>query len=304
MLIQKQFPEQSAFADWKKERSIDLKNGLDRLLGYPRLLSHATQRLGYTPDIKSPKTYNDKVQWRKIHDRNPLFPVIADKIRVQGYLRDTLGDAAAAPLFAKLYQVTDNVNDIDFDALPDSYVIKANHGSGWNILVRSGDRVDRDVVRSHCARWLRRSYGKLKQEWAYQPIPRRIMIEELVTRPDGRVPSDMKFSMFGDTCGMAMTFDDRFGDLSRQIMDEHWQPMPFTIDNLPNGAPSPKPALFDDMLVISRKIGAQFDHIRVDFMYTDTRIVLNELTLYRGSGMLPFDPPEWDRRFGDMWKLP
>lgn len=304
MLFQKPLKDSSAPMDRWFEAKLSAKARIDALIGYPRLKRMFEDRVGYNPNLTKPLTYNEKIQWRKINDRDPRFPVVSDKLRVRDYLRDLLGPAEAERHLTELYLATDDPDSIDFTRLPRNVVLKANHGSGWNAFLREGDTIDEARLRAELKRWLRLSYGKLKHEWAYQEIPRRILAEELLQGADGRVPDDMKFSMFRDTCGFIFWDDDRFGGYTQHIFDERWNVLPWRNADLDKGELPPKPPLFDDMLRLAKRIGAEFDMIRVDFLFTDTRAVLNELTLYRGSGMMPFHPPEWDRHYGDMWTLP
>ncbi|MBS0124408.1 ATP-grasp fold amidoligase family protein [Thetidibacter halocola] len=303
MHFQKPFRRRSALQDWLVETREQALARLDALAGYPHLRRMFRERVGYEPNLKTPKTYNEKVQWRKINDRNPLFPIVSDKLRLRGYVQDLLGPDAA-DILPRLHLATDDPDRIDFAALPANVVFKANHGSGWNIFLREGEPRDEDRLREEMRRWLRRSYAVRKHEWAYQHIPRRIIAEEMIQKPDSTVPDDLKFSMFRDQCGFIFWDDDRFGSMTQHICDDTWTELPWSNADLDKGILPPKPILFERMLDVARRIGAQFDMVRVDFLFTDERIVLNELTLYRGSGMMPYSPPEWDRHYGDMWTLP
>lgn len=303
MQIQKPLANRHRIHDMLHEMEISAKAWLDSRRGYPRLKRMFEKRVGYAPDLEAPRTYNEKMQWRKIHDHNPLYPVISDKLRMRDYLQDELG-AAAGDMLPELYFASDDPDRIDFGKYPKDMVLKANHASGWNIFLREGEPYDDARLRRELRLWLRRSYGKLKQEWAYQQIPRRVIGEELLTGADGHVPNDMKFTFFRDQFGFILWHHDRFGDFEEYICDAALTPLPWTNAGRKRGEQPPKPVLFDEMHDIARHIAKSFDMIRVDFLFTDTRFVLNELTLYRGSGMRAFEPVEWDRHYGDMWTLP
>jgi len=304
MHFHKPMPQRTPLQDRLFEAKLSLKAWIDAMTGYPRLRRMFRERVGYAPNIHAPTTYNEKIQWRKIHDRDPRYPVVSDKLRMRDYLRDLLGAEAAGAMLPRLYMATDDPARIDFAALPDTLVLKANHGSGWNIFLRPGAEADEAALRAEMARWLRLSYGKLKHEWAYQHIPRRIMVEELIEGPDGRGPDDLKFSIIGGKCEFIFWDDDRWGGFTQHICDRDWAELPWTNDDLPKGTLPPPPPGYDRMLEIAERIGREFDMIRVDFLFTAERFVLNELTLYRGSGMMPYDPPEWDRYYGEKWVLP
>lgn len=268
------------------------------------MLNYAERRLGYRPNIANPKTFNEKINWRKIHDRNPLFPKISDKILLRNEIVKRLGASTAAKVMAKLYAVTDKPYAFDFSVLPNAFVAKANHASGWNIFVTPDHPIEETALRREMAIWLRRSYGKFKQEWAYQPIRRKVLFEEFIQTKNGRAPDDMKFMFFDETCQFVLWDDDRFGEWSQHYLRPNWSPYEFSSLQLHQRDIPPKPFLYDNMLELAKKMAKGFDSIRVDFLFTEDRIILNELTLYRGSGMNPFHPPEWDRKFGDMWDLP
>ncbi len=264
---------------------------------------HAEKRLGYRPDYHNPRTFNEKVTWRKLFDRNPLFPIVSDKIAVRDEIRRRLGDADARRVSTELYTVTDRADRPTLADLPPSFAAKASHASGWNIFVSPQHPVDEPELRAQMRSWLRRSYGKTKFEWAYQPVPRRVMFEELLQTADGRAPDDMKFMFFDGTCHFVLWDDDRFGDWAQHYLAPDWTPHPFHSLDLTRRDIPPKPAMYGEMLAIAQRVAQGFDNIRVDFLFTEDRIVLNELTLYRGSGMNPFHPPEWDRVFGELWTL-
>lgn len=304
MRIQTKLPQRSWAGDLVHEWRLERRYRRDAKKGYPLLLRIAEKRLGYRPDIHNPKTFNEKVQWRKVYDQNPLFPIISDKLRLRDYLAEQLGNATAANILPELLLVTDTPQTVDLSELPDAWVAKANHASGWNIFATPDDPMDEAALRHEMTRWLRLSYGKKKREWAYQSIPRKIMFEGFMEGSDGRAPDDLKFVMFGDSVGYVMWEDDRFGNHSQHLVDEHWTPLDFTTNEYAQRDLPPPPDGYAEMLSIAKAIGKAFDHVRVDFMFTKDGFVLNELTLYRGSGMKAFNPVSYDRLFGDMWTLP
>ena len=303
MIIHNPQPERSRLGDFVNELKIELKLRKEARRGFPRLLDYAERRLGYRPDFKNPRTFNEKVMWRKIFDRNPLFPVISDKLRLRDEVRKRLG-TDADDVLCDLLATTRDPDRFDFSKLPKAYVAKANHASGWNIIVPPGSEVDISVMRHEMKKWLRRSYGKDKMEWAYQPIPRRVVFEEYMSQPGGKAPDDLKVMFFDGHCEFVLRVDDRFGEATQNFMKPDWTPYGFrTVDHRTHALPE-KPHLFNEMIKVGEVMAKGLDSIRVDFLFTEDRFVLNEMTLYRGSGMTPFNPPEWDRHFGDLWTLP
>lgn len=304
MLIHNPQPRSSRFQDAINEFKIEVKCRLDLYQGHRRLLDYAERRLGYRPNLENPKTFNEKTNWRKIYDRNPMYVRLSDKILLREELVSRLGLATAKTVMTELYATTDQPQTFDFKQLPASYAIKANHASGWNAFVTPDDPLDEALLREQITYWLRRSYGKRKQEWAYQPIQRKVMFEEFLFQENGKPPDDMKFMVFNGVCKFAVWDDDRFGAYTQHYMDRDWTQLHFTSKRLVSREMPPKPKFFDEMLELSERAAQGIDCVRVDFMFTEDRYVLNEMTFYRGSGMERFDPPEWDRTFGDMWTLP
>ena len=189
----------AAWRDWIGEKRGCALAWLDAVAGYPALRRRYRAKAGYPLNLAAPVTVGDKINWRKIHDRNPVFPILADKVRMRDYVAERLGPDAAG-LFPSLYQVTGRAAEIDLDDLPGGVVIKANHASGWIILLRDGAPVDADWVRRVCRHWLRRTYAPQKQEWAYAGIPRRILVEELILF-EGGSPTTSSFTCMTASAG-------------------------------------------------------------------------------------------------------
>ncbi|OSP56668.1 ATP-grasp fold amidoligase family protein [Pseudoruegeria sp. SK021] len=304
MHIQKQLPKRSRMGDYLHDARLRLNAQRDAARGFPALRALFQKRVGYAPDLDQPRTFNEKITWRKLYDRNPLFIQASDKLRMRDVVRDILGAEASADLFPKLYLAAAHPDELDFSALPADLALKANHASGRNAFLRAGQPVDEAKLRQICARWLRLSYGVDKHEWAYQHIPRRILAEELLTGAPGDALRDLKFNMFGDRLGFAQIDHDIFGDYRQDNVDDTWSALPFQGVYPASDVLEAEPSCFHDALAIARAIGRHFDYVRVDFMFTNNRFWLNELTFYRGSGMNPFTPPAIDLTLGEMWTLP
>lgn len=305
MIVQKKLPNRSAFSDFRDEFKIQLKAWKDRRNGYPDLRRRFVKFVGYDPDFENPRSFNEKIQWSKINNRNPLFPIISDKLRIRDFVDGEMGQGASEKLFPKLLAFGANPDKIPFEDMPASYVVKANHASGWNIFVTPDDPADLPRLRSNCRRWMRMSYGLLKHEWAYQAVPRRIIVEEYLDQPSGAPPNDLKFYMFNGKLGYVALDDDRFGDYVQHFADADWQPIEMVVKTeLSKRQLPPRPDNYEEMLAIAHDLSKRFDAVRVDFLTTAERYYLNELTLYRDSGLKAFHPAEYDWKFGDMWTLP
>ena len=179
---------------WVQHRLSDI----DRLRGFPVLRRRFHAGTGYALNLEQPRSLNEKIQWRKVYDRNPLFPILIDKVRMPDWARRELPESDHHCL-AQYIQVARRAEDIDFAALPEDVALKCNHGSAWNVLLRAGVPYDEDKVRRRLNRWLARKFGKRPDmhEWGYLDIPPRIAVQKLLLQPDGTLANDMRFHIFG-----------------------------------------------------------------------------------------------------------
>ena len=166
-----------------------------------------------------PRTFNELIQHNKIFKRNDLITKTSDKWRVRQYVKEKIGDRYLVPLWA----VVENPQSIDFDSLPDSFVVKANHGSGFNIFVTEKKRVERAKVDETLAIWLKTDFAAHQGEWAYRNIKRRILVEEMLVQ-DGEIPNDYKFFVFNGRVRMIQLSQGRqTASYRKNLYDEQWR---------------------------------------------------------------------------------
>jgi hypothetical protein len=276
---------------------------LDRALGYPLEKRNFRKNHGYELDLNNPQSFNQKICWKKIHDRNPLLPVLADKYKVRDYITSTLGKPVADQVLIPLLVATDDPDSLSFDRLPDSFVIKSSHGSGCNLLVHDKRTLDRSQVVARCRSWLKTSYGVRAHEWAYQHASKKILVEPMLKNRDGSIPSDYKCSMFHGKCGIIQVDFDRFEAHTRSLYDPQWN----KIDaqwKWPRGGDVPRPERLDEMLRLAEILAGSLDFVRVDFYLVDGRLFVGELTHYPERGRGRFTPREFDFELGRLWSLP
>lgn len=260
-----------------------------KLLMYPRL--------GYWPQIRDPRTFNEKLLHRKLYTDDDRFTCIEDKWSVRRYVSERVG----SEVLPEVYCITDNPESIDFDSLPPKYVIKPTHLSGPVILVSEGESIDRVQIRQKANEWLNRTHGTMKGEYWYNRIKPRIIVEERLYGRDSEVPRDFKFFVFHGRVEYIQVDYDRYSNHTRRLYDHEWNPQDFSL-KFPIGPESDRPDRFDKMVEIAECLGEGFDFVRVDLYNTrDSRIVFGEMTVMPGSGGERFCPVKYDYKFGSLW---
>ncbi|MGE0449670.1 MAG: ATP-grasp fold amidoligase family protein [Vicinamibacterales bacterium] len=278
-----------------------LQQPFERMRGYPSAHRMFQRKLGYALDLKAPRSFNHRLAWKKLYDRNPSLTITADKFAVRDYVQDRLGHEAARRILVPLLYATTDPESIPFETLPSDYVIKANHSSGRNVIVRDGV-VNRAAVVSDCKRWLRAPFDAVKGEWAYADIPRKIVVESLLLDETGDIPADYKLFMFGGACAVIQVDVDRFTNHTRSLYDPDWNRLSVTY-KYPDGRGASRPACLAAMLEIAEKLSAGFDFVRVDLYVVRDRIYFGEMTHYPECGLGRFDPQSYDFELGRRWPV-
>jgi len=275
---------------------------LKRLIG--KRLHHKLymyDRLGYWPQMRNPRTFNEKIMHRKLYTDNDLFSLVEDKWRVREYVANKVGEE----ILPEVYHVTEDPETIPFDELPDKYVIKPNHLSGGENFIIDGDKVpDKRLIIDECQDWLSQTYGQKKEEYWYENIPPKIIVEEYIDSKNHKAPIDYKFLVFhGEVKAIHVTYN-RFDDkeTKRDFYDRDWSPIDVQL-HFSKGDGVPKPDDLGKMIEISETLGSKFDHIRVDLYNPKSgEIFFGEMTVAESSGGNPFVPQEYDFLFGSYWE--
>ena len=259
--------------------------------------------LGRFPDLKNPRTFNEKIQWIKLNDRNPLMTLYADKYEVRKIVEKKVG----THVLNELYGVFETPDEIDFDLLPKSFVLKATHGSGWNIIVRDKSILEIKKARKKMKKWLEKNFYEKKREWAYKNIPPRIICEKYMENKDGSL-NDYKFYCFnGKPLFMQVDFG-RYSKHYRAFYDPEWQKLDFFIAKSRRVRRYEKeherPDSLTEMVKIASILSSDFAFARVDLYEFDGRTIFGEVTFYPKNGGGRFSPEYWDAEFGSLLKLP
>jgi len=256
-------------------------------------LEHVVFRVrhGYWPDLKNPRGFSERICAKKLHDRNPLLPILADKHRVRDFVRERLGPEADAILIPQIY-VTDDPDTIPFETFDGDYVIKANHGAAMTVFHRAGEPLDQDLVRARLKLWLAQDYSVWLNEWAYFDIPRRVVVERLI--------QDSEIYCIDGVCKLIGVFDryhespsSNYFDGDLNPLDLHLGPYKLGVGDLPEN--------IHEMITISERLSAGFDLLRVDLYSVEGQIYFGELTNYPGAGLSKIRPRKMVERLGQMW---
>jgi TupA-like ATPgrasp len=253
---------------------------------------------GRLPNLRHPETFNEKVLWRKLYDRDDRLPALVDKVRCKEIIGARYGHHYAIPTLA----VFESADEINFDALQPPYVIKANHASEMNLFILT-NQFDRKAVRRKAAKFLRADFAARTEDWAYSRVDRKLIAEPYMVTPEGYL-TDYKFHVFGDRTFAVEVIHDRFRNYGGYWCDRDYNHLNIKLYNYPayQGNVRP-PETFREMLALAEAIGHNFSYVRVDLYEFNRQVKFGELTFYSGGGYDRFDPPEWDLSFGQQWDL-
>lgn len=260
-------------------------------------------KVGYPLNLNNPQTYNEKLNWIKLHDRNPLFVDCADKFTVRNYI----AQLGYSNILNELYWEGYNPEDIPFDSLPSEFVIKVTHGSGFNIVCTNRDRLDRVETIKKLKRWLKTKYLKCYGEWWYGVERPRVIIEKLLKNQDNTPLFDYKFFAFNGEPHYVYvdTWKEGKHHINMYDINMNW------LDNVSMGYPNDTssdiriPDNYDEMVNIARVLSGNFNHVRVDlYSINNNKIVFGELTFTKGAGLDKIYPYSFDLEMGRLLKLP
>lgn len=277
MLAQKGF-----FDSWTDERYLKLTYRL---------------MIGKKLNLNNPQTFNEKLQWLKIHDRNYQYTSLVDKIEAKKIVGKVIGEEYIIPTL----EICDSFDEIDWEKLPNRFIIKCNHNSGGVIVVNDKKDLDKDSLRTHFNKLLKKNYYYNGREYPYKNIKPKIMIEENIQNANTKKQiDDYKLMCFNGKvkCSFVCSNRDSKEGLCVNFYDEDWNPMPFERHYPKNKQEFPKPKEYNKMVELAEKLSKNIPFVRVDFYVVNDKIYFGELTFYPGSGMEEFTPDEWDYILG------
>lgn len=258
--------------------------------------------IGRYPNLLHPTTFNEKILQRSLRP-DPRFINLTDKLLVREYISRKIGDKHLIPLIAAPDTFTREV----FDALPNAFVMKANHGSSFVEVVRDKSQTTFEELKMSADRWLATDFYDIVRERHYRKIKPRIFFEQLLLDKNGRIPADIKLHCFNGRPGQPpimylLVISDRFGASTHgDVYDADWNWLDIAIGLYKrSAAPAPRPGNLDAILDVAAKLCADFDYVRVDLYAPDNQVFFGELTFTPGAGVLPFTPDSIDYEWGKL----
>ena len=258
--------------------------------------------MGKDLDLENPQTFNEKLQWLKLNDRKPIYTTMVDKAEAKKYVAGIIGEEHIIPT----YGVWERFDDIDFDALPNEFVLKCTHDCGGLVIVRDKSKLDKTAAKKKITKCLKRNYYLTGREWPYKNVKPRILAEKYMEDEETRDLRDYKIFTFGGVPKALFIATDRESqnETKFDFFDTEFKHLPIK-NGHPNADSMPKkPKTFDQMLSLASELSKNIPHLRVDFYEVNGQTYFGELTFSHWSGFVPFDPPEWDKKFGEWLILP
>lgn len=259
-------------------------------------------RLGRKLNLENPITFSEKLQWLKLNNRKEEYTKMVDKYAVREYIADKIGEEYLIPILG----VYDRFEDINFDELPEKFVIKCTHDSGGIVICKDKNKLDKELVRKKINKLLKRNYYYSSREWPYKNVKPRIICEKYMVDDSGVELKDYKFMCFNGEvkCLFVCLNRNSPNGLNVDFYDLEWNPMPFERKYKNSGQKIEKPKNFNKMIELAKELSKDIPFLRVDFYEIQGKVYFGELTFYPGSGMEEFRPYEYDEILGSWIKLP
>ena len=260
--------------------------------------------MGRELNLSDPKTFNEKLQWLKLYDRRPEYTMMVDKYLVRDYIAKKLGEEYLIPLLG----VWDDPDEIDFDALPDQFVLKCNHNSGLGMCIcKDKSKLDIEKVKADLRKGLKQDYYLTGREWPYKDVPRKIICEKYMSdSPDSKNFTDYKFFCYNGYVDCVMVCLDRAsGDTKFYFFDKDWNLKRINVRaiNAPADFTLPKPVCMDKMFDIAAELSKGFRFVRIDLYQSNGHVYFGEMTFFPDSGFDANLLPATDQYFGDLMNL-
>lgn len=253
-------------------------------------------------NLENPQTFNEKLQWLKLYDRNPEYTKMVDKYEAKEYVGNIIGEEYIIPTLG----VWDKFENIEFEKLPNQFVLKPTHTSGNIFICKNKEKIDYKKLKKMVRGWMKRKYYPIHREWPYKNIKPRIIAERYMQNKNDEDLKDYKFFCFNGKPKIILVCSERFSsnNMCETWFDENWNCLDIIEANHRINKKIKKPVNFSQMMEFSKKLSRSISFIRVDFYEIDSKIYFGELTFFPATGLEKFEPEKWNRRLGNMLELP
>lgn len=276
-----------------------LDDEINALPDYDFIKARFRMRMGEELDLEYPKTFNEKLNWIKLYDRNPLYTIMVDKFAVKQYVSQRIGDDYIVPTIG----VWDSIDEVPFDDLPEKYVLKCTHDSGSIVICKDKKVFDKEKAKSKLEEALKINYFFADREWPYKNVSRRIICEEFIESDSPMLEVFKVFNFNGEPYLIQVIQNDKTENETIDYFDIDWNLLELR-QNFPNSLNHiRRPKVLNELLELARKLSVGIPFVRTDFYITRDRLYFSEFTFFSDSGCERFFPSTWDRKLGDMLKL-
>lgn len=268
------------------------------------LKSRFQYKLGYELNLEAPKTMCEKIQWLKLYNRNPEYTKLVDKYEVKQYVKNLIGEEYVIPA----YGVWNSFDEIEFDKLPEQFILKCTHDSGSFVVVEGKAVLDKQKAREILEKGLSRNYFYENREWPYKNVQPRIIAEKYIDSLGKPESTEYKISCFDGKVGFLTICGGiahaEYEKRTNDHYDVNFNHMPWWTYYKNAVTPPEKPEQWDKLIELSEILSKNIPYVRADFYVDKGKIYFGELTFFTWSGFMKFNPPEWDNILGDYIKLP
>ena len=254
-------------------------------------------------NLVNPVTFNEKLQWLKLNDHNPLYTTLVDKYAVKDWVSKTYSPDIVIPTLG----IWDRVSDIEWDKLPEQFVLKTTHsGDSLGVVIcKDKTHFDKTAAIKNLQKSLEKDYYKAGREWPYKNVRRRIIAEKFMEDEKFHELRDYKFFCFdGQVKALFIATGRQTGNLTFDYFDDQFRKLPFKQSHPTSTEDFEVPENFEEMKRIASKLSKGLPHVRVDLYDVNGKIYFGEMTFYHYGGCVKFDPECWDKTFGDWLTLP
>ena len=245
-------------------------------------------------NLDNPQTFNEKLQWLKLYDRKPEYTQMVDKYEAKKWIAERIGEEYIIPTLG----VWDSFDEIDFDKLPNQFVLKTTHDSGGVVICRDKNNFDKKEAKKKLKKSLKRNYYWHGREWPYKNVKPRILAEVFIDSPEGSLVVYKNFCFGGEPKLFQVIQGDKTPNESIDYFDTDWNLLPIK-QNFPNSKTHlPRPNILEEMLTLSKKLSKGYAFLRVDWYIVEGKLKFSEFTFYSDAGFAAFEPEEWDYTLG------